>query len=159
MALAPASSEAELGAVLGGSRHTGALAQAAASPSDKEQLVVFSPLSSNVHVSLPCPFHFTVSSFPTFFSMAFDQGLDMLVEWQTQEVLGGAGGATGHWGPWLSPQRSLFTGACVIPGLALLSQSLAFSLHFLDGLSVKLVGSQQPTDHKVGERTAEWTPP
>lgn len=57
--------------------------------------LLFSPFSPNTHVNLPRPFHFSVSSLfsSPFFSLAFDQGLDLLVEWQRQEVLWGTGGA------------------------------------------------------------------
>lgn len=108
--------------------------------SDKERFVVFSPLPSNVHVSLPRPFHCTVSSlfFFLFFSVAFDQGLDMLVEWQTQEVLGGAGGAQGPQGPGQKLSTMFSVYQCLRhpwPGLALLLQSLAFSLDSHDSLS------------------------
>lgn len=44
--------------------------------------LLFSPFSPNTHVNLPRPFHFSVSSLfsSPFFSLAFDQGLDLLVE-------------------------------------------------------------------------------
>lgn len=84
--------------------------------------LLFSPFPPpNVHINLPRPFHFSVSSLfsSPFFFLAFDQGLDLLVEWQRQEVLGGTGGAGGAPGPGpvLSTVLSV-SQACVIPGLA-----------------------------------------
>lgn len=71
-----------------------------------------------------------------------------------EEVLGGTGGA--EWGapgprPGPSTVLSVFLGLRHLRlGLALQSQSLAFSLDSHHGLSVRLAQSQQPwpTDHR-----------
>lgn len=72
-------------------------------------------------------------------------------------MLRGTGGAPGP-GPWLSTVLSVSLGLRhPWPGLALQSQSLAFSLDSHHGLSVTLAQSQQarPTDHRGGGTAAD----
>lgn len=119
--------------------------------SDKERFVVFSLFPPNTHVNLPRPFHFSVSSLfsSPFFLLGLWSGIGFAGRMTEagsapRHRRGWGGGAPGP-GPGLSTVLSVSLGLRhPWPGLALQSQSLAFSLDCPHGLSVRLAQSQQP---------------